>query len=98
MKPTRSLRVLSAVSVLLLASTTPAAPVTPRGWHERIYPDFEYHQNPRFQQATRVRLYYNGALTSDITWEHCAVNAPIADEVFVLEAKGGAAPGAGGSR
>lgn len=57
---------------------------TPRGWHERIYSGFEYHQNPRFQQATRVRLYYAGALTNDITWEQYQINAPIADEVFVL--------------
>ena len=64
---------------------------TPRGWHERIYSEFEYHQNPRFQQPTRVRLYYNGALTNDITWEQYAINAPIADEVFVLSGKAAAA-------
>lgn len=65
---------------------------TPRGWHERIYSGFEYHENPRFQQPTRVRLYYNGALTNDVLWEHYAINAPIADEVFVL----GTAAGEGG--
>lgn len=59
---------------------------TPRGWHERIYSGFEYHQHPRFLQATRVRLYYDGALTNDITWKHYAVNAPIADDVFVIDA------------
>ena len=58
---------------------------TPRGWHERIYSGFEYHQHPHFQQATRVRLYYGGALTNDITWEHYSVNAPIADDVFVID-------------
>lgn len=58
---------------------------TPRGWHERIYSGFEYHEHPHFQQATRVRLYYDGALTNDITWQHYAVNAPIADDVFVIE-------------
>ncbi|MEO6519263.1 MAG: hypothetical protein ABIO17_09780 [Pseudoxanthomonas sp.] len=69
---------------------------TPRGWHERIYSGFEYHQNPRFQQATRVRLYYQGALTNDITWEQYAVNAPIADEVFVLSGDGKTKPAAAG--
>ncbi len=59
---------------------------TPRGWHERIYSGFEYHENPRFQQATRVRLFYRGALTNDITWEHYDVNVPIADNVFVIDA------------
>ena len=71
---------------------------TPRGWHERIYSGFEYHQNPRFQQPTRVRLYYAGALTNDITWEQYEINAPIADEVFVLSGQGDEAPVAGGSR
>ena len=76
---------------------------TPRGWHERVYSSFEYHQNPRFQQATRVRLYYAGALTNDITWEHYVINAPIADAMFVLTGKGRAAArvpakAAGGSR
>ncbi len=69
---------------------------TPRGWHERIYSGFEYHQNPRFQQATRVRPYCQGALTNDITWEHYAVNAPIADAVFVLSGNGNAKPAAAG--
>ena len=75
---------------------------TPRGWHERIYSGFEYHQDPRFMQATRVRLYYAGALTNDITWEQYAINKPIADELFVLSGKAGAAadqtPAKGGSR
>lgn len=57
---------------------------TPRGWHERIYSGFEYHKDPRFLQATRVRLYYDGALTNDITWEDYEINDPIADETFVL--------------
>ena len=59
---------------------------TPRGWHERIYSDFKYHEHPHFQQATRVRLFYRGALTNDITWEHYDVNKPIADSVFVIAA------------
>lgn len=58
---------------------------TPRGWHERIYSDFKYHENPHFQQATHVRLFYRGALTNDITWEQYDVNQPIADSVFVID-------------
>ncbi|MEO6170366.1 MAG: hypothetical protein ABIO84_05465 [Lysobacter sp.] len=71
---------------------------TPRGWHERIYSGFEYHQNPRFMQATRVRLYYKGALTNDITWEQYAINAPIADAVFVLAGKPATAGDVSGDR
>jgi hypothetical protein len=57
---------------------------TPRGWHERIYSDFRMLDEPRFQQPGRVRLYYNGALANDIRWDRAVVDAPIADDVFVL--------------
>jgi len=57
---------------------------TPRGWHERIYSDFYMVPQPRFQQPGRVRLYYAGALVSDIRWTRAVVDAPIAHEVFVL--------------
>ena len=60
---------------------------TPRGWHERIYSDFYMVENPRFQQPGRVRLYYGGALVSDIRWTEAVVDAPIADAVFVLDGK-----------
>lgn len=57
---------------------------TPRGWHERIYSDF-YRVDPSgFMQPGRVRLYYRGALSNDITWTRAVVDAPIAHEVFVL--------------
>ena len=57
---------------------------TPRGWHERIYGDFYMVEKPRFQQPGRVRLYYAGALVSDIRWTQAEVDAPIAHDVFVL--------------
>lgn len=63
---------------------------TPRGWHERIYSDFYRVEPSGFLQPARVRLYYCGALANDITWTRAVVDAPIADEVFVL---GGAANG-----
>ena len=58
---------------------------TPRGWHERIYSDFYMVQDPAFQQPGRVRLYYGGALVSDIRWTDATVDAPIADPLFVLD-------------
>jgi hypothetical protein len=57
---------------------------TARGWHTRIYSGFEFHQSPRFQQPTRVRLYYDGVLTNDIHWQQYAIDAGIADAVFEL--------------
>ncbi len=60
---------------------------TPRGWHERIYSDFYMVPQPRFQQPGRVRLYYGGALVSDIRWAHAVVDAPIAHGVFVLDGR-----------
>lgn len=60
---------------------------TPRGWHERIYSDFYMVESPRFQQPGRVRLYYRGALVSDIRWERATVDAAIADALFVLDGR-----------
>ncbi len=58
---------------------------TPRGWHHRLYSDFAWHEEPRFRQPTRVRLFYDGVKTVDIHWREFAVNVPIVDEVFVIE-------------
>lgn len=60
---------------------------TPRGFHQRIYSDFKWHQKPRFRQPTRVRLYYDGVKWTDITWQEFVVNQPIDDAVFQLGAK-----------
>lgn len=60
---------------------------TPRGWHERIYSDFYMVKDPAFQQPGRVRLYYGGALVSDIRWTAATVDQPIDDRVFVLDGK-----------
>ncbi|MEM7586029.1 MAG: VOC family protein [Acidobacteriota bacterium] len=57
---------------------------TPRGWHHRVYSDFEWHEAPRFRQPTRVRLYYDGVKTNDIHWQEFAVNAPLDDALFDL--------------
>lgn len=57
---------------------------TPRGWHERIYSDFYMVQSPRFQQPGRVRMYYAGALVSDILWTRAQVDRPIPHDTFVL--------------
>jgi hypothetical protein len=56
---------------------------TPRGFHHRIYSDFAWHDNPRFLQPKRVRLYYDGVKWTDIYWREFEVNKPIADSVFI---------------
>lgn len=57
---------------------------TPRGWHERVYSGFEWHEDPPFRQPGRVRLYYDGRKTNEVRWHDYRVNAPIADEIFIL--------------
>ncbi|MEM9529384.1 MAG: hypothetical protein AAGA23_00555 [Pseudomonadota bacterium] len=58
---------------------------TPRGWHERIYSAFAWHENPRFRQPQRVRLYYDGRLTNDIFWHTFKINGPVDDQIFVID-------------
>lgn len=55
---------------------------TPRGWHERVYDDFETLANPRWLQARHVTLYYNGAKANEVFWTTTRVNAPIDDALF----------------
>ncbi|MEM8986230.1 MAG: hypothetical protein AAGC95_05850 [Pseudomonadota bacterium] len=57
---------------------------TPRGWHHRVYSDFDWHENPRFRQPTRVRLYYDGRKTNDIRWPVFRVNVPLDPKDFVI--------------
>ena len=58
---------------------------TPKGWHHRIYDNFEWHRDPKFLQPTSVRLYYNGVKTNDITWYEYGVNQPIDPSLFTLQ-------------
>ncbi|MEO0981031.1 MAG: hypothetical protein AAFX03_00095 [Pseudomonadota bacterium] len=62
---------------------------TPRGWHERIYSDFYSKEDVDWAQPGRVRLFYNGVKANEVIWTDFEVDAPIADEIFVL---GGDAP------
>lgn len=57
---------------------------TPKGWHHRTYSDFAFHNNPRFRQARRVKLFYDGRKTNDILWPGFIVNEPLDDALFVL--------------
>lgn len=65
---------------------------TARGWHERIYSDFTAFTNPRWLQAQRVRLYYNGVLQNDLNWREVKVNPALPDAVFRLDQPNPPAP------
>jgi|GEM_PF-158009 len=58
---------------------------TPRGWHERIYSDFYRVEPLGFRQPGRVRLYYDGAKTTDISWWGAWVNEDLGREIFRIE-------------
>lgn len=57
---------------------------SPRGWHERIYDDFEKIETPRWLQARHVTLYYNGVKANEVFWSKTQVNVPIDPALFAL--------------
>jgi hypothetical protein len=57
---------------------------TPRGWHMRTYGDFVELRNPRWQQARRVTLFYNGVKQNEVFWTDVQVNTPIDPAMFRL--------------
>lgn len=57
---------------------------TPRGFHQRVYTEFYWIDDPGFMQPGRVRLYYDGIKVNDIFWTEASINAPLEDSLFVL--------------
>lgn len=57
---------------------------TPQGWHQRVYSDFYWVEDPGFLQPGRVRLYYDGVKTVDINWRQAEVNVPLPDSLFAI--------------
>ncbi|MFN3945114.1 MAG: DUF1330 domain-containing protein [Allosphingosinicella sp.] len=55
---------------------------TPRGWHLRTYEDFVELPSPRWLQARRVTLYYNGVKQNEVQWTDVEVNAPLDPALF----------------
>jgi hypothetical protein len=55
---------------------------SPKGWHVRTYDDFMLLDNPRWLQARKVTLYYNGVKANEIRWEKAQVNVPVDDALF----------------
>jgi hypothetical protein len=55
---------------------------TPRGWHVRTYDDFMQLKNPRWLQARKVTLTYNGVKQNELHWQHVEINPAIDDALF----------------
>lgn len=60
---------------------------TPRGWHLRTYADFVELRNPRWLQARRVTLYYNGVKQNEVFWTDVRVNADLDPALFRMPAR-----------
>jgi hypothetical protein len=61
--------------------------MTPRGWHKRVYEDFAELKNPRWLQARKVTLYYNGVKQNEVYWQDVKVNAPVDEAMFQYRRK-----------
>jgi hypothetical protein len=58
---------------------------TPRGWHVRTYSGFFHPKSmPRWLQAGKVTLYYNGVKQNEIHWKSAEINPAIDPSVFVM--------------
>jgi len=57
---------------------------TPRGWHERRYSDYFDKPGLSWQQAGRVRLYYDGVLANEAIWTDFEVGGTYDDGTFVV--------------
>ena len=56
--------------------------MTPKGWHVRTYDDFVALKNPRWLQARKVTLYYNGVKANTVYWTKTVVNGPVDNALF----------------
>lgn len=55
---------------------------SPRGFHERIYDDFEAMTSPRWVQARSVTLFYDGVMANSVRWVRAQVNVAIDSATF----------------
>ncbi|MCY4266123.1 MAG: hypothetical protein OXE78_14930 [Gammaproteobacteria bacterium] len=58
---------------------------TPRGWHERRYSDYFSKPGSSWQQAGRVRLFYNGIMANEATWTDFEIGETYAEGIFVID-------------
>ena len=55
---------------------------TPRGWHERRYSHFFRMPGSNWQQAGRVRLFYNGVKSNEAIWTHYEIGGDYPRSLF----------------
>ncbi len=60
---------------------------TPRGWHKRTYDDYTELKDPRWLQARKVTLFYNGVKQNEVFWTDVEVNKPVDEALFRVPAK-----------
>lgn len=58
---------------------------TPRGWHERRYSDYFSKSGTPWQQAGRVRLFYDGVLANEAVWTNFELDQTYSDGTFKIE-------------
>lgn len=58
---------------------------TPRGWHERRYSDYFSKTGTAWQQAGRVRLFYDGVLANEAVWTNFELGQTYSDETFKID-------------
>lgn len=57
---------------------------TRRGWHERRYSDYFSKPGTDWQQAGRVRLFYNGVMANEAIWTDFEIGGEHPAETFVI--------------
>lgn len=57
---------------------------TPRGWHERRYSDYFSKPEISWQQAGRVRLFYDGVMANEAVWTDFEIGSALYDDLFVI--------------
>jgi hypothetical protein len=58
---------------------------TPKGWHERVYSHFFSKPGTAWQQAGRVRLFYDGVKANEAIWTDFEVGTPLPEDLFRIE-------------
>ena len=59
---------------------------TPRGWHERRYSEYFSKPGSSWQQAGRVRLFYDGVMSNEAVWTDFEIGGAFAPDTFVISA------------
>jgi len=60
--------------------------LTPRGWHVRTYSGFfRPKKMPRWLQAGKVTLFYNGVKQNEVHWKQAEINVQVDQSLFSVK-------------